>query len=251
MWYYDPTRPLPSSAELPDSDDAPVDNELQELIPVLLRSILDELWQERRDWLFAIDMGVYYDPELPAIVPDGFISLGVERVIDENLRPSYVLWEENGIVPCFVLEVVSQTYRGEYDKKLQQYARLGVPCYAVYDPSLSPRRRRRHAPLEVYRLVDGAYQLQPTEGPVWIPQLQLALGREAGTFRAVTREWLYWYDERGNRYPTPGELLEQSRQQLRLEQQRAEQERQRAEQERQRAEVLERRLRELGVDPDG
>jgi len=26
-----------------------------------------------------VDMGIYYDPDEPAIVPDGFLSLGVER----------------------------------------------------------------------------------------------------------------------------------------------------------------------------
>jgi hypothetical protein len=39
-------------------------------------------------------MGVYYDPNKPAIVPDGFLSLGVQRFIDEGLRLSYLLWEE-------------------------------------------------------------------------------------------------------------------------------------------------------------
>jgi hypothetical protein len=40
-------------------------------------------------------------------VPDGFLSLGVERIFDEELRPSYVLWDEN-VVPILVLKVVSQ-----------------------------------------------------------------------------------------------------------------------------------------------
>lgn len=51
-------------------------------------------------------MGIYHDPDLPAIVPDGFLSLGVERFYDQNLRLSYVLWEEKR-VPILVLEVVS------------------------------------------------------------------------------------------------------------------------------------------------
>lgn len=37
---YDPKSYLPSSAELPDSDDKPVDNELQNLIPNLLDGVL-------------------------------------------------------------------------------------------------------------------------------------------------------------------------------------------------------------------
>jgi hypothetical protein len=36
MFNYNPLDCLPSSAELPDSDDTPVDNELQILIPNLL-----------------------------------------------------------------------------------------------------------------------------------------------------------------------------------------------------------------------
>jgi Uma2 family endonuclease len=114
-------RYFPSADELPDSDETPVDNELQELIPGLLKAILLILWSERMDWFFGIDMGIYYDPDLPPIVPDGFLSLGVERFYDEELRPSYVLWDEN-VIPILALEIVSQTYRKEYSTKLEQYA---------------------------------------------------------------------------------------------------------------------------------
>ncbi len=89
MLNYDPLACLPSSEELPDSDDTPVDNELQDLIPGLLKALLAMAWSERMDWFFGVDMGIYYDPDLPPIVPDGFLSLGVERFYDENLRPSY------------------------------------------------------------------------------------------------------------------------------------------------------------------
>lgn len=37
---YNPLHCLPSSEELPDSDDTPVDNELEDLIPSLLKAIL-------------------------------------------------------------------------------------------------------------------------------------------------------------------------------------------------------------------
>ena len=70
---------LPSSEGLPDTDDTPVDNELQDLIPGLLKATLVMAWSERMDWFFGVDMGIYYDPDEPAIVPDGFLSLGVER----------------------------------------------------------------------------------------------------------------------------------------------------------------------------
>ncbi len=77
---------LPTAEELPDSDGKPVDSELQELIPGLLKAILSDLWDDRSNWLFGIDMGFYYDPDRPAIAPDGLLSLGVEDIEDEYLR---------------------------------------------------------------------------------------------------------------------------------------------------------------------
>jgi hypothetical protein len=182
-------------------------------------------------------MGIYYDPEEPAIVPDGFLSIGVQRIIDEDLRLSYVLWEEDNVIPAFVLEVVSRKYRGEYGKKKAFYAELGVLYYAIYSS-----RRRRKPSLELYQLVNGEYV--PLVGnPVWLPHLSLGLGRERSTYQGIEREWLYWYDEQGRRYLPPEELAEQTEQQL-------QRERQRAEQERQRAERLAARLRELNIDPE-
>ncbi len=229
MLQYNPLHCLPSSEELPDSDDSPVDNQLQHLIPGLLEAILALVWSERMDWYFGVDMGIYYDPDEPAIVPDGFLSLGVERFIDEDLRLSYVLWEENR-VPILVLEVVSQTYRGEYSKKKQMYADLGVLYYVVYNP-----RRRKKPPLEVYRLVNNEYVLH-SGNVVWLTEIGLGIGRERGTYQGITREWLYWYDEQGQRLLTPEERIQES-----------EQRRREAEK---RVERLAEQLRSLGVDPD-
>jgi len=167
MFQYNPLLCWPSAEDLPDSDDTPVDNQLQHLIPGLLELILAMVWAERRDWFFGVDMGIYYHPEIPAIVPDGFLSIGVERVLDEGLRLSYVLWEEHK-VPILALEVVSQQRRGE---------------------------------------------------------------------------WLYWYNQAGERLLTPEERVSEAEQIAQVE-------RQRAETERQRAERLVERLRALGIDPE-
>jgi Uma2 family endonuclease len=59
---FDPRQCLPSSAEFTDSDDTPVDNELQNLIPNLLEAILAMIWSEREDWFFGVDMGIYFNP---------------------------------------------------------------------------------------------------------------------------------------------------------------------------------------------
>lgn len=236
MLEYNLPRHLPSADELPDSDETPVDNELQELMPGLLKAILLILWAERMDWFFGIDMGVYYHPDQPPIVPDAFLSLGVERFYDQELRPSYVLWDEN-VVPTLVIEVVSPNYRKEYTEKLAQYQELGVLYYVIY-----ASRRRRKPTLEVHKLVNGKYELQP-ESPVWMPEIGLGIGCEKGNYSGVTREWLYWYDAEGKRYLTPEEQVKQQTQ-------RAMQEAQRATQEKQRADQLAQRLRELGIDPD-
>jgi Uma2 family endonuclease len=199
-----------------------VDNELQELIPTLLKAILLTIWAERMDWFFGIDMGIYYHPDKPPIVPDGFLSLGVERFFDEELRLSYPLWEEN-VVPTLVLEVVSQTYRGEYSSKKEQYLELGILYYVIYSS-----RRRKKPRLEIHKLVNGTYELQPGN-PVWLSEIGLGIGAERGSYGGITREWLYWYDENGKRFLTPEERLQQAEKRVQL---------------------LEEQLRSLGIDPN-
>ncbi|MCC3411156.1 MULTISPECIES: Uma2 family endonuclease [unclassified Microcoleus] len=221
MLNYNFPKHWPSAEELPDSDETPVDNELQELIPGLLKAILLIIWAERMDWFFGIDMGLYHHPDKPAIVPDAFLSLGVERFYDEELRPSYAVWEEK-VMPTFVLEVVSPTYRNEYTAKLEEYQSLGILYYVIYSS------RRRKPRLEVHKLVNGKYELQPGN-LVWMPEIGLGIGCERGNYSGVTREWLYWYDADGKRYLTPEEQVKELAQ---------------------RADRLAERLRELGIDPD-
>jgi Uma2 family endonuclease len=129
---FDSPSCLPTADELPDSDDTPVDNELQDLIPGLLKLLLASIWAERWDWFWGTDMGIYFDPEDVPVVPDGFLVLGVPRVKDENLRRSYVLWEAQ-VAPILTLEVVSRRRRGEYYQKKLDYAALGVRYYATYN----------------------------------------------------------------------------------------------------------------------
>lgn len=229
MVNYIPPQNLPSSDELPDSDNTPVDNELQILVPTLLRAILNWLWGDRNDWFFGVNMGIFHttgtNHRIP-IVPDGFLSLGVERRREPYGRKSYVVWEENGIVPRFVLEFVSQTYGGEYHEKISDYARLGVLYYAIYNPQF--HRRDKHDPFEMYRLINGEYVRQTGE-PIWMPEIGLGIGREIGIYENWRREWLYWYNQAGMRFLTPDEV---------------------AQQERQRAERLAERLRAMGIDPE-
>jgi Uma2 family endonuclease len=206
----------PTSAELPCSDDTPVDNEDQNFLPNFLLFLLEFIWTSRNDWFFGVDMAVYHTTgvsHLVPVVPDGFLSLRVERRKGGKSRNSYVLWEENNIPPILVLEIVFLTPGVEYDKKLDIYAKLGVLYYVIYNPQYW--QRDRHLPLEIYRLVDGNYQLQIGE-PFWMPEIGLGIGRFLRQFGSIQREVLYWYDEPGNRYLTSEEAERQARQQLEL-----------------------------------
>ena len=122
-------------------------------------------------------------------------------------------------MPTLALLVVSWTPGGEYDKKVEIYANLGVLYYVIYNPDYW--QRDLHQPLEIYRLVNGSYQLQIGE-PFWMPEIGLGIGRYVYTSGQVQRQLLCWYDQKGQRLQLPEELLVQ-------EQQRTEQERLRAE----------------------
>jgi Uma2 family endonuclease len=199
---------LPTSAELACSDDIPVDNEEQNYLPNFLLFLLEFIWASRNDWFFGVDMGVYHTTGANArvpVVPDGFLSLGVPRRRNNTSRASYLVWEEEEVVPIFTLEVVSQTYGGEYDTKMEIYAKLGVLYYLVYNPNFW--KRDQHQPFEIYRLVDGEYQQQIGE-PFWMPEIGLGIGRNITKSGGLQREVLYWYNQAGVKYQTPEELLE-------------------------------------------
>jgi Uma2 family endonuclease len=236
---YDPSLKLPTAEELPHSDDTPVDNELQNDIPNFILNLLRVIWEERQDWFFGVDMAVHYQVGKPAIVPDGFLSLGVPRHKSEGGRLSYVLWQEENVMPILALEVISEEYNGEYEKKLETYQDIGILYYAIYNPLVSKKKKyKQHLPLEIYKLVDDDYQLIPQDeqGIVWMPEISLGMGCEVRSFATWNREWVYLYDEAGNRYLTANEI--------------ALQERQEKLQERQQKERLAAYLRSLGINPD-
>ena len=233
-----PLSSLPNTTELPCSDDTPVDNEEQNLLPNLLLLALISLWAERMDWYFGVDMAVYHttgvSPNVP-VVPDAFLSIGVERrkaSREGRGRLSYAVWEE-GVVPLLAIEIVSQTPGKEYDEKLEIYRRLGVLYYVIYNPWYW--ERDRHQPFEVYKLEGGEYRQQIGE-PFWMPEAGLSIGRARQLVGGVEMEVLLWHDEQGRAYPLPEEEVRE----LRLQRNEAQQ----------RAERLAEYVRSLGLDPD-
>ncbi|MFN3360639.1 MAG: Uma2 family endonuclease [Pseudanabaenaceae cyanobacterium] len=215
------TTSLPSS-----SDDTPVDNEAQNLLPNILLFVLRTIWHDRQDWFFGVDMAIYHttgaNPRIP-VVPDAFLSLGVPRKKGGKTRLSYVLWEENYIPPILVLEMVSHT------PKMAIYQRLGVLYYTIYNPEYW--QGDRHQPFEVYKLQVGE--------PYWLEEVELGIGRCV----VGGEEQLAWFDRNGQRFLTPDQLLAQER----LEKEKALAEALQALQEKER---LAQYLRNMGIDPD-
>ena len=198
---------LPTADDLPCSDDKPVDSILQELLPGLLKAILIDLWKDRTDWLFGIDLGFYYRQNTPAIAPDGMLCLGVKEDVSENLRSSYLLWQEK-VIPLFTLEVVSKTAGSERTEKMDIYESIGVLYYLIYAPLL-----KKKVKFQLYKLVEGKYVLQSDgKEPYWMPEVGLGIGAERLAYINQEREWLFWYDEQGIRYLTPFESIEAEKQ---------------------------------------
>jgi hypothetical protein len=44
-----------------------------------------------------------------------------------------------------------------------------------------------------------------------MPEIALGIGYEQGTHEGWSRQWLYWYDQQGNRFPAPENVIEQER----------------------------------------
>lgn len=96
---------LPSGAELPNSDDTPVDNENQNFIPNLLLFLLKLYWNQRNDWFFGVDMAVYhlvngkYEQQIgePFWMPEIGLGIGRGRYNDGESQLEVLYWfDERG-----------------------------------------------------------------------------------------------------------------------------------------------------------
>jgi Uma2 family endonuclease len=84
-------------------EETPVDDEWQYLIPNLLQATLAIVWAKRWDWLFGIRLGIEYGSEKPILVPDAFLSLGVERACCiDDLRITYAVDIEEPVLKILI-----------------------------------------------------------------------------------------------------------------------------------------------------
>jgi len=248
---------LPNGAIRPDishiitEDEEAVDNLPSEKHQRLLVEPLYTSTILERPFLAAANVGVFGGVHQPPIVPDVFLSLGVEVADDwwQQEHRSYFIWEF-GKAPDVAIEIVSNRRGGETERKALRYAELGVRYYVIFDP----QHLLQEDDLLVYELQGGRYV-----GCHGNQMRRLGLGVTIweGIYEDKEDRWLRWCDSAGNILPTGAELArqaqrqaEQAQRQAEQAQRQAEQAQRQAEQERKRAELLAAKLRELGIDPD-
>ncbi len=227
-----PEEVIPNLDDLVIEDGKPVDNIFVEKQQRLLTEPLYSSWAgpgEGRPFLALSNVGVFYAPKQPPLVPDALLSLDVRLGEDISLREnrSYFVWVL-GKVPDVAIEIVSDRRGGEMTHKLRDYARIGVTFYVVFDP----HGHLGDDMVRAFGLVRGKYE--PTDMS-WMPEVGLGLVLWQGTYEGVEDRWLRWCDREGRVIPTGAERAEQVRQQI--------------DQERQHRERLEAQLRALGHEP--
>ena len=239
---------FPDHTQLPDSDGTFVKNFQEHPQSLILTDSIGQILQQRHpDGQYAIgqDCGIYWRETEPAEqgaeAPDWFYVPNVPPNIDGQIRRSYVLWREH-IAPLIALEFANGNGDEERDRtplsrsdegmvtkpgKFWVYERvMRIPYYGIYQVN--------NGRLEVYRLIDGYYQLLELNqrGHFPIAPLGVELGLWQGSYQNQTMLWLRWWNQEGNLLLIGDERAE-------LERLRGEQQRERAEQERLRAESAE------------
>jgi len=151
--------PLQNEIHYPESDGRPM-GETQIHAQVLedLRFALVRRYADVPDVYVWGNLFLYYreGDARACVAPDIFLVRGVAKR-DDNSRRIYKLWEEGGRVPSLVIELTSESTRGEDIGKNKLYEQLGVEELFLFDPLGDYLRPR----LQGYRLEDGRYQPLP------------------------------------------------------------------------------------------
>jgi Uma2 family endonuclease len=242
--------PIPDISHLVTEDDTPVDNFQSEKQQRFLVEPLYSSCVLTPPFIAAANVGLFYALKQDPIVPDVFLSLGVQMPTDwsQKQNRSYFVWEF-GKVPDVCIEIVSNREGKELTSKKCIYRRIGVPYYAVFDPLQQLQNEMDGELLKIWGLTEGEYKV--ISQPFWLQQLGLGLTLWDGAFEDQVGLWLRWCDQQGNVILTGAEDRDKERLRADAERQRADAERLRADAERQRAEQLAEQLRQLGIDLSG
>ncbi len=221
----------------------------------------------------ASDLYLYYDVHHQNWYkrPDWFGVVGVPRLYDdEDLRLSYVIWQE-GVSPHVVVELLSPStekedcgeefrsptsfvksqvafdsvkevgdlgctsQNGQAEKPLSKWEVyekiLRIPYYVIFS--------RYTDRMRVFTLQSDRYvERDLADSKIWMPEIELGIGLWQGRYKGVNRLWLRFYDANGNWILTDTEQADLRAEQAELDKKLAQQ----------RAESLAQRLRELGIE---
>lgn len=267
------TTPTPAEIEYPDCDGNPMsDNTLQYRWIVTIQGNFDALYGDRLDVFVAGDL-LWYPVEgdnTTRTAPDAMVVLGRPK----GERGSYRQWDEGGIPPQVVWEVLSPgNRRGELQSKFEFYQRFGVEEYYQYDPDRGRLRGwlRRGDQLEEIGDIERGWRSPLTAVRMRLEQSELVLNYPDGRPFLSFVEFARLYDrtlaraeEEGRRrvaaeLRSDADRREREAAELRAKAERREREaaelRAQAEQRERkaaaaRAERLAAQLRALGIDPD-
>ncbi len=229
----------------PDCDGLPMsDNTLQFKWIVVIKEGIEALRRHNPEVFVAGDLLWYPVQGNPKIrtAPDTMVAFGRPK----GYRGSYKQWEEGGITPQVVFEVLSPGNRaGDLIRKFKFYERYGVEEYYVYDPDRGTLDGWLRGP-------DGLEEVSDMNG-FTSPRLDIRfeLGEGPDNLKIIGPDgrpfltYVELFDDR----EAQRLRAETEKERAETEKERAETEKTRAEAEQQRADRLAARLRELGVDP--
>jgi Uma2 family endonuclease len=216
----------------PDSDGQPMaDNTRQFQWIVTIEGGLESLYRDDPDVFVAGDLLWYAVEGNPTIrtAPDVMIVFGRPK----GHRGSYRQWEEGGIAPQVVFEILSPGNRfGKMLRKFRFYEQYGVEEYYIYDPD--------DGSLEGWQRTTGHLEEIPEMSGFVSPKLRIRFqpGEGPDNLRIIGPD--------GRAFATYVEVVAQRE----AERQRADEQARLAQAERQRADRLTARLRELGIEPN-
>lgn len=224
-----PMAQLLTTVHYPDSDGQPMaDNTKQFRWIVTIKENLEAMFAENSDVFVAGDL-LWYPIEGNNTIcraPDVMVAFGRPQ----GDRGSYQQWQEGGIAPQVVFEILSPGNRlSEMITKFQFYDRYGVEEYYVYDPDRVDLSgwQRQNGMLQEIVIMQG--WVSPRLG------IRYQLGAELEIFLPTGQRFLSFQE-----VAAEAKLARES----------ASLEQQRAELERQRADLLAAKLMELGIDPN-
>ncbi len=231
--------PVPTQQQIiyPESDGKPIANNTDQFRWILVI-------QQNLEWMYANDENVFVAGDLfwypiegrSNIVnaPDVMVVFGTPK----RRRSSYQQWNESGIAPQVVFEILSPSNsQDEMETKLLFYDRHQVEEYYIYNPTNNQLRGW-------LRGEDGLDAIASMENYA-SPRLAIRFDLSGDELQIYRPDGTRFFS-----YVEICQLLEQAEQRTEQAEQRAELAETALEEERRRSQLLAQRLREMGINPD-